>query len=45
LRVAAAEVLKVNPSFSLAHYVKGLPFKDQSRVDRTTDALCGAGLK
>ncbi len=44
-RAAAAEVLKINPKFSLEQYAKRLPFKDQSQVDRTINALRKAGLK
>jgi len=44
-RTSAAEVLKINPNFSLEQYAKALPFKDQSQVDRTIEALRKAGLK
>jgi len=44
-RAAAAEVLKINPTFSLEQYGKTLPFKDKSQVDLVTDALRKAGLK
>ena len=44
-RTAAAELLKVNPKFSVERYTKILPYKDQSYVDRTIDALHKAGLK
>ena len=44
-RTSAAEVLKINPNFSLEQYAKALPFKDQSQVDRTIEALRQAGLK
>jgi len=42
---AAAEVLKVNPKFSLERYAKILPLKNQLYIDRTIDALRMAGLK
>jgi TolB-like protein/Tfp pilus assembly protein PilF len=44
-RTAAAEVLKANPKFSLERFAKILPYKDQSYIDRTIDALRKAGLK
>ncbi len=39
-----AEVLRIDPKFSLERYIKGLPF-DQSRKERVADALRKAGLK
>jgi adenylate cyclase len=44
-RTVAAEVLKINPQFSLERYGKTLPFRDRSFVDRTINALRKAGLK
>jgi TolB-like protein len=44
-RAAAAEVLKINPKFSLEQYAKGLPYRDTSQIHRTIDALRKAGLK
>ncbi len=45
-RAAAAEVLKINPKFSLDRYTKkGLPYRDTSQIHRTIDALRKAGLK
>jgi len=44
-RAEAAEVLRINPKFSLDHYAKMLPFKDQSENDRYIGALRKAGLK
>jgi adenylate cyclase len=44
-RAEAVEVLRINPNFSLDNYVKMLPIKDQSKIDRTVDALRKAGLK
>jgi len=44
-RAAAAEVLKINPDFSLEEYAKALPFKDQYQVDCAIDGLRKAGLK
>jgi len=42
---AAAEVLKINPTFSVEQYGKTLPFKDRSQIDLMTGALRKAGLK
>jgi adenylate cyclase len=44
-RRAAAEVLKINPSFTLDQYAKTLPFKDDSRIALSVNALRKAGLK
>jgi hypothetical protein len=42
----AAEVLKINPNFSLEAYAKRLsPPKDQSQRDAFLNALRKAGLK
>ena len=44
-RAEAAEVLKVNPEFSVDRIAKTLPFKDKSYTDRYVNALREAGLK
>jgi adenylate cyclase len=44
-RAAATEVLKINPKFSVEQHARTIPYKDQSRIDRTIDALRKAGLK
>ena len=44
-RAEAAEVLRINPKFSLDYYAKILPYKDQSVADRIVAALRKAGLK
>jgi adenylate cyclase len=44
-RSEAAEVLRLNPKFSLDSYAKRLTFKDQSVTDKFSDALRKAGLK
>jgi adenylate cyclase len=44
-RAVAAEVLKINPKFSLERYARILPLKDQLYIDRTIDALRKAGLQ
>jgi hypothetical protein len=41
----AAEVLRINPKFSLDLFAKRLPHKDQSVIDNYVDALRKAGLK
>jgi adenylate cyclase len=43
-RAEGAEVLRIDPKFSVERFIKGLPF-DQSRKDRMADALRKAGLK
>jgi adenylate cyclase len=44
-RAQAAEVLRINPKFSLDSYAKILPYKDQSEKDNYINALRKAGLK
>ena len=44
-REAAAEVLRINPNFSVERYAKTLPYKDKARIARTVEALRKAGLK
>ena len=44
-RAEAAEVLRINPKFSVDFLAKALPFKDQSEIDKITNALRKAGLK
>jgi len=44
-RAEAEEVLKINPKFSLEHFAKTLPFKNQTQVDRFIEPLRKAGLK
>jgi adenylate cyclase len=44
-RAEAAEVLRINPKFSVDSHAKMLSFKDQSANDRVVDALRKAGLK
>jgi adenylate cyclase len=43
-RAEAAELLRINPNFSVGH-VKRMPFKNQAENDRLADALYKAGLK
>jgi adenylate cyclase len=44
-RAEAAEVLRVNPKFSLDSLAEMLPYKDQSQTDKIVNALRKAGLK
>jgi tetratricopeptide (TPR) repeat protein len=44
-RAEAAEVLRINPNFSLDSLAKSLPFKEQSMIDSYIGALRKAGLK
>jgi adenylate cyclase len=44
-RGEAAEVLRINPKFSVDAYAKRLPFRDKSAIDKFSDALRKAGLK
>ena len=41
----AAEVLRINPKFSLERYAKTLSYKNQADVDSQIDALRNAGLQ
>ena len=41
----AAEVLRINPKFSLEHFSKTIPFKNQSDTDHLINAVRKAGLK
>ena len=44
-RTQAAEVLRINPKFSLERWSKTLRYKNPDDVERTVDALRKAGLK
>ena len=44
-RAEAAEVLRINPKFSLDYFAKTLPYKDQKVINNLIDALRKAGLK
>jgi adenylate cyclase len=44
-RAAAAEVLRIDPKWSLEHFAKRLPYKRQSDKDRFIGGLRKAGLK
>jgi TolB-like protein/Tfp pilus assembly protein PilF len=44
-RAEAAEVMRIQPTFSIESYAKVLPNKNQAYSDRMTEALRKAGLK
>jgi adenylate cyclase len=44
-RAEAAEVLRINPKFSLDSFAKMIPAKDQSVIDENMNTLRKAGLK
>ncbi len=44
-RAEAAEVLRINPKFSVDYYAKSFSHKDQSQRDKVVNALRKAGLK
>jgi adenylate cyclase len=44
-RAEAAEVLRINPKFSVDYFAKTLPFKDQKATNNLINALRKAGLK
>jgi adenylate cyclase len=44
-QVEAAEVLRINPKFSLEKYAKKIKYKNQDDKDRVIEALLKAGLK
>jgi len=44
-RAEAAQVLRIHPEFSLKHFAKTLPYKNQSEIDYAIACLRKAGLK
>jgi len=44
-RYSAAEVLRINPKFSLEHFERILPYKNQADKERAIAAWRKAGLK
>jgi hypothetical protein len=44
-RAEAAEVMRINPKFSVDNWAKIIPHKDQSETDKIITALRMAGLK
>ena len=43
-RAEAAEILRINPQYSLAVVRKGMPYQNPATVDRLAEALEKAGL-
>ncbi len=43
-RAQAAQLLKINPSFTLAKYAESLTYKDPAESEKTLEALRSAGL-
>jgi hypothetical protein len=43
--IEAAEVLRINPKFSVDDYIRTLPPQDKPKFDLFVDALRKAGLK
>jgi adenylate cyclase len=44
-RETAAEVLRINPNFSVERFAKRIPYKDKARIARLVEAYRQAGLK
>jgi hypothetical protein len=44
-RIEAAEVLRINPKFSLEKFAKSVTYKNQEDKERLISALRKAGLK
>lgn len=44
-RAEAAEVIRINPKFLVDNFAKVLPYKEQSEVEKSINALRKAGLK
>ena len=44
-RIEAAEVLRINPKFSIDHWAKTMPYKNEADKELTIGALRKAGLK
>ena len=44
-RAEAAEILRINPKFSVDKYEKKIPYKNRSDIDKIVNALHKAGLK
>ena len=43
-RAAAADILKLNPNFTIKFRVNSSPYKDRQLVDRWADVLRKAGI-
>jgi len=44
-RVEAAEILRINPNFSVDSWAKTFAYKGQSQQDKIVNAIGKAGLK
>jgi adenylate cyclase len=44
VKAAAAEVLRINPDFSISEYVGNLSYRDPAEITRFEEGLCKAGL-
>ena len=44
-RAQAAEVLRINPKFSLEYFARTLPYKNKAHIEQYIEALRKAGLK
>ncbi len=44
MRAQGAEVLRINPKFTLAKYAESLTYRDPVQSERTLQALRSAGL-
>ena len=44
-RAEASEVLKIDPKFSIEHFEKTVPYKNQADKELIIDALRNAGLE
>ncbi len=44
-RAEAAEVMRINPKFSLDKYSNIIPYRDESQAEKSINALRKAGLK
>jgi adenylate cyclase len=44
-RAEAAEIRRINPNYSVDHYVKTVNYKDQSENDKIVNAMRKAGMK
>ena len=43
-RAEAADVLQINPGFTIERYIRLVVFKDPKEVEHRLDGLCKAGL-
>jgi len=44
-RAAASEVLKLSPNFSVEHFARAMPYKNETDREFMAEALRKAGLK